>query len=626
MMASDAIADGLVAGMPWDGPGGTAAADAASIRAMAQTIRDDQMLNEVLVNDQGVLADRNGTPIPTDSPTFVKIKEALGAAGKFLTTNDLGKALTQLGLGAAGLGIGRLVAGGGSSLTLPPSTAGQNPIVGAAQPALLNSLAEGGNAALQTGISANLTGQARLAQAVAAEIERAAAADAAAETASAPVRSLALSQLPEYMQGTAPHPSAAYDQVTDQSLRQLELIYGLPKGTLGRASQPPRPAGTAAPGATTGTGVAISDAALEAKGIFSADLKAQIRANPDLAKGYGFTVPAGATPAAGNDLEAQFAAKNIQSSDLKAAIKADPKLAESYGIQLTTATAPAQGETEPAELPGGGTLAGVTNDPNLPGMQERLKQIIAGGPEAYAKADPIEAQMAAKLERALRGEEVDPAVERTIQDELEKMRNSLKLAYGNAGAEWESTPGQNLYLKGLESAAAMRHGVNQNIVNSLGPQEFQRRSFSIRNPMDMYLSEAGFYGPETFRRGALPAAETRQLLGLHQGNVQGNAAFNENARQAGVAQSTALANFNRPSLASSANILNSQWAPFGQLTGTGEPNTFPILANAATRGFEAEQAARAATARDVAGVFGRAASSLLPRPTFQLSPTGAFTE
>ena len=394
------------------------------------------------------------------------------------------------------------------------------------------------------------------------------------------------------------------------------MLYGLAPNALGQASQP---AGTGA------RSLQITDAALAAKGIYSEDLKAAIRSNPEMARNYGFAVPASAstggtgTAAAGGDgWESQFAQKAIFSEDLKAAIKADPEMQKAYGI-----TAP--GTAQPAAAPGApGRIVGLTEDPNLKAMQERLEAIIAGGPEAYARADPNEALMAAKLERALRGEEVDPLVERTIADELEVMRNRLKQAYGTAGSEWESTVGQNLYLKGLESAAIARDQVNKNTIASVGPQQFARRTFQINNPMNQYLAELGAFAPETFRRQALRGSEERALVGQHTGAVQANAGFNETARQAGVAQTSALSSLNRPSLTTGSGILGSQWGTFGPIVGTGEPNTFPTLANAATRGFEAEQAARAATSRDVASVVGNAARVLVPKTNYSLalSPNG----
>lgn len=547
-------------------------AEVSDLTDAATRIAADPVLRELVVDDNGNIVFSDGRPADPGILSRVAsfFGSAAGAVGDFLAASpNIARALASLGLGAAGLGLGRLIAGPGGTLKLPDSTAGQTPVVAAGQPALTSALAGSGGAALREAIEANLQGQRTLATAAVEDIQRAREAEAAIQAGSAPVRSLALQQLPAAMTGRAPHPSAAYDATSDAVLRQLEMIFGLPTGQLG-TTKGPTVSATAPPGLPGGVSPAEWAAKLGALAI-------------DPASGLGRHL---ADPA--NALEAY-----------------------NYGVGPKPAPPGA-----PPPAPISGTLAGVTFDPNLAGMQRRLAQIIAGGPEAYAQADPIEAQMAARLERAIAGGELDPATERRIRDELEILRNNLKRAYGGTGAEWESTIGQNLYLKGLESAEALRYGVNRDIINTLGPQHVARRTFSIQNPQNMYLSALGFYGPQTAQRGQLPAAERRALLSQYLPQTAGSAAFNETARANTLAQTTALAGLNRPSLALGANALGAQWSTFGPLTGTGEPNTFPTLANATVRAFEADQAARAATARDVLGIFGRAAGELRGPPTF----------
>lgn len=507
---------------------------------------------------QGLVVDKAGNVLNSDgTPLNPSQKDGLlKTLGSFFDSST-GRLIGSLALGAAGMGLGKLVAGPGGTLTLPSTTAGQNPVVAAAQPQLLASLAGQGGADLKSALDANFAGQKTLASASTEDIARASAANAQIEAQSAPLRSLAAANLPGYMTGTAPHPSAAYDATTSAAMAQMEKLLGLPTGTL------------------TGAGAA--------------------------AGGGGIT-------------DDQFTAKGIFDPGLRNIIRTDPTEAYNYGLGPNPATTPGAADTT--------APAGVTQDSLLPAITDKLSKTMAGGPAAYYSADPVQAQMAARLQNALAGGELDPATERSIREQLDILHNNLKRAYGDAGAEWNSTVGQSLAAKSAESVAALRYGVNRDVVNSLGPQEQARRTFAITNPQNMYLADLGFYGGQQQQRSQLPAAETRALLAQYFPTVAQNAAFNENARQVNVAQNAAITGLNRPTLATGSNALGNQITSLSPLLGVNEPNVFPTLAAASTSAFNAQQAADAAQAKSIADIFGNAAGTLKPATNVTLAPTG----
>lgn len=547
-------------------------------RVLTDVLRDRSVQN-LAVDKDGNIVQFDGSPA---DPSALKalggiFSKAFGATVDFLDKSpNLSRALATLGLGAAGMGIGRLFAGDGGKLTLPSFEQGQNPAVAAAQPSFTSALAAGGTQSLRDIVLANLQGQRSLASGAGEDIMRAREANAAIEADSAPIRSLALANLPHYLQGTAPTTSPAYDAQTGAVLDQLEILLGVAPGTLNK------------PPAQQAGGYTFTDDQVAA---MRAHLAKESGSDPSIVVTYAQRHGVGG-------------------------LTEDPAdVAKGYALLEAALRPPGTPSTRR-------TLAGVTQDPNLPALERRFGEVLAGGPDAYRVPDPTGAAMADRIQRALEGGELDPLTERRIRDELEILKNNLKRAYGATGAEWESTVGQNLYLKALESAEGLRYNVNKDVIQSLGPQEMARRTFQINNPRQLYLNEAQFLGGQTSQRGQLPAAERRTLLGMYLPQVANNAAFNENARQAGIVNNAALSSLNRPTLAPGATALNSQWGTLSPALGINEPNTFPTLANASLAAFQANQAARAGRANSVADIFGNAAAALRPPFTFA-TPSGS---
>lgn len=572
-----------------DGTGATNPSDLLAAQQNLQTtianIKNDPVYKDLVVQSNGQVTNPDGS-LPSPS--------TLSALDKFLGTSS-GKFLGSLALGAAGLGAGMLAAkagGGGQSLTLPPATAGQPAAVTAAQPALLAALANGGNDALQQLILQNLQSQGLAAQ----QANQAIGGQAAIESASQPIRSLASGNLTALLNGTAPPASPAYNATTGAVMTQLEKILGLSPGSLTRplGGGPGSPAGT---GGGAGNGITANGVPLS--GNYSTDFPALRNAGVDVSEGTYQAMLSNPASFSGTGPLAHLGYTVV-----------DPRAAATGGTNLADSLTQTSQSLAPP--------VGITQDPNLPAMQAALQQLITGGSAQFNQADPVQAAMQKQVLNALNGGIVDPGLEQQIAQQKEILMNKLAAQYGSRDSaqtgsmDTAGTIPAYVAQQFQNNADIARYNVNQGVVNSVGPQEAQRSQFNITNPQQMYLSSLGFYGPQTAQRSQLTAAQQAQMLGLYLPQIAGNAQFNQQANQNNIQLASGLTGLNAPGLANTQSVLGNQFGTtVAPLTGVTQPNIYPSLANAATTAFGTTNTNAANLGAGVAQTVGRAASAAL---------------
>lgn len=578
----DAAAVAAAPGAP-SGPDVYSYGPSSNLAAAADAIRGDAQLNEVLVNDDGVLVDPSGKPLEPSvledvGRRLLEISKGTVNVVNGALRTPLGAAATTLGLGALGQAIGRSVAGSPRSLVLPPPTAGQNPALVLGNELTTAALSDpSARSNFTLAIQRALESQTSASGVINQALRQEAAAGQAIGPQSTAIRTLAVNELPQFL--VSPGDVAKFENLAGQFGPEVTRTLA------SRTAYPEDPAVTARLDALAG--------------------KTQIanwirRIESDTAAG---------NPWAPSTITNKFMEEGIAASDAQA-------LAQRVSDRIN------------------GTGPIIAPNPLDASLQAKAKSLVTGSPTDFAlPVDPVERSMQARLLRAIEGGETDPATERAIAEGLEILRNKLKAAYGTTGAEWDSTLGQNLYLKGLESAAATRYGINRDVINSIGPQQAGRRTFQITNPQQMYLNEAGLFVPAAersteFNQQARAQNEALRLqaLQLLSGTYSGALRDAANLKASGANERMSLATFNPVNLgvvgagaSTGANIANIP--TLSNVNDAASRLSIDQARNQATlAGFNADVAARAAQAQGVAGLFGTAAAEAIRagRPTFGL--------
>lgn len=573
--------------------------EGSDIGAIQQRIRDDMDLNEVLVNDDGQLVDSAGRPVPPGSSTWQKVKDVLQGTSAAINS-PLGRLLTTLGLGLAGHGLGQLVANKPGRLTLPAPTAGQNPVLlegGRLMEAALKDPVAA--AAFQEAVKRSLVGQSTAAGFLNETIAREASFANKTAGATEALRTFGLSEMPKFLADEADVANFAnVAGAVDPGINAaLNTRWGYPQNT---------PEWNARFNAALAT----------IKG----------RAQPAAAPAEPASIPTAGpygtlVPAAYGHVNEVF--QRVQKGELTGEAQIREALGNVAGLGADEYNALVR-----YLLPGGAGGAGagggnVVPNPLDPLLQAKAQTLVLGSPADFALApDPIQGAMRDRVLRAVQGGEIDPALERQIAEDLEILRNKLKLAYGTTGSEWDSTLGQNLYLKALESAKALRYGVNRDVINSMGPQEAARRTFQITNPQQMYLSESGIFVPAAERSTEFNQQARAQNEQLRQNELnmlltQRNTALRNAAevKATAEAQRRTLATFNPVNL----SVLNPAASTFSSIVSIPSLSNVNDSAsrlaidaarnNAVQAAFEAERRSEAARVKSFTDIFGAAAGA-----------------
>ena len=251
-------------------------------------------------------------------------------------------------------------------------------------------------------------------------------------------------------------------------------------------------------------------------------------------------------------------------------------------------------------------------DPLLADVRTGARRLLSEGADAFAVPDEVEGAIRERLLRAIRGEEVDPALERRITEGREIMLNRLKQMYGRAGQDVEGTVGGGLTQEYDKRANELRYGVNRDVMGLLSPEERVRRQFSINNPKELYLRNAAFLLPEERAR----TSEATNRILAERGSLLGAEAGARGARSAGLGEKVALTNFGQRSLGDLATGLSSILTVpplLGLNDESGRIARDTLRANAASAAFQADRAARNDLAKGIATIGGRTADAFTAR-------------
>ena len=251
------------------------------------------------------------------------------------------------------------------------------------------------------------------------------------------------------------------------------------------------------------------------------------------------------------------------------------------------------------EIPGLLTPAGVGGDGAASDqlIARQLAKILRGGVPMRTR-DPMRRELTQEARRAFRGNQANPLLDRMEREEEQALRNRLFREYGEA---YEGTTGGSAALQQFrQSLAERRDQDRRNTLLTILPQEFQRRQAEFSNP----LAALGMYGSQDL---------ARRQFGAGQRNV-------------GLAERLAMLGLGRPNTGALAGLFGG-YAPIPSLLGLDSTNASNLAGyNTAVQGamanYNAQNQSDAQLAAAIAGLFGMGAKSLMPAPTYNVSPAG----